>query len=353
MNIAVIIGAGMMGSAMSIPLCDNNHEVRLIGTHLDREIITSVQQTGYHPTLKRKLPNGIRSFQIEKVGEAIIGAELIICGVSSFGIDWFAQNIIPYIPDDVPVLAVTKGLGELPDKSLIPFPYFLAEEALALNKKIPFTAIGGPCTSYELADRRHSAVVFCGNDPLVLNRLKNMLETSYYHVNTSCDVIGVESAVALKNAYALAVTLTIGMIEQEEGINCREAYNPQAAIFGQSIREISYLVKILGGTEESVITGIADLYVTIFGGRTRRLGILLGRGLSFDDAIKELEGVTLESVAITTRIATAIRQKSRSGSVDLKDFPLLIHIDNMINHGAKPQALWQWFTSGGHNWGSN
>ena len=44
MATVVIVGAGMMGSALAFPARENGHEVRLVGTHLDREIIeTSIK----------------------------------------------------------------------------------------------------------------------------------------------------------------------------------------------------------------------------------------------------------------------------------------------------------------------
>ena len=43
-NIKVaVIGAGMMGSAMAVPAADNGHQVRLIGTPLDRAIIEAIR----------------------------------------------------------------------------------------------------------------------------------------------------------------------------------------------------------------------------------------------------------------------------------------------------------------------
>lgn len=41
--------------------------------------------------------------------------------------------------------------------------------------------------------------------------------------------------------------------------------------------------------------GAGDLYVTVYGGRTRLVGILLGRGLNIDEAKEELNGVTLNN----------------------------------------------------------
>ena len=49
MSIVVILGSGVMGSAMAVPLADNGHDVRLVGTFLDREIIDSLRATGVHP----------------------------------------------------------------------------------------------------------------------------------------------------------------------------------------------------------------------------------------------------------------------------------------------------------------
>ena len=53
--------------------------------------------------------------------------------------------------------------------------------------------------------------------------------------------------------------------------------------------------------------GAGDLYVTIYGGRTRRIGTLLGRGLSFQEAMVQLKGVTLESIVIATRTASTTK----------------------------------------------
>lgn len=61
--------------------------------------------------------------------------------------------------------------------------------------------------SFELADRHHTVAAFCGNDTEMLKKLKALLSTDYYHINITDDVAGLEMAVAMKNAYALGVTL--------------------------------------------------------------------------------------------------------------------------------------------------
>ena len=71
MSIITIVGAGMMGSAMSGPAADNGHEIRLVGTPLDREIIDSVRETGFHPTLHKQLPAAVAAFQAEELDKAL------------------------------------------------------------------------------------------------------------------------------------------------------------------------------------------------------------------------------------------------------------------------------------------
>jgi glycerol-3-phosphate dehydrogenase len=46
MTTIAILGSGIMGSALSVPLVDNVRDVRLVGTHLDRDVIDSIKATG-------------------------------------------------------------------------------------------------------------------------------------------------------------------------------------------------------------------------------------------------------------------------------------------------------------------
>ncbi|MDD4097928.1 MAG: glycerol-3-phosphate dehydrogenase, partial [Lentisphaeria bacterium] len=139
---------------MSRPARDNGHHVRLVGTPLDRAIIDEARSTGRHGPLNRRLPEGLSYHQIEEVSAALTGADLVICGVSSFGLEWFAEAILPVLPLGVPVLSVTKGLLAQADGALVTYPhYFEARLPAAKQGRVLFNAIGGPCTSYELLDR--------------------------------------------------------------------------------------------------------------------------------------------------------------------------------------------------------
>ncbi len=344
MAVVTIIGAGMMGSALAFPARENGNEVRLVGTPLDREIIDNCIKENRHPKFTKAFPEGIKYYQIEDMESAIDGADMIIGGVSSFGVDWFGEYVLPKIPESTPIITVTKGLYDLPDGTLLCYPEVWSERLSKMGLRRNLNAIGGPCTSYELVAHDHTEVTFCGSDIKTLEFLKSVMATDYYHISISTDVIGIESAVALKNGYALAVALTIGLNQREFGVESELHFNSQAAVFYQSAREMAELLKIRGdGNTEALAVGLGDLYVTVYGGRTRLVGILLGRGLTIDEAKAELNGVTLESLVVAERVARAIRALAKSGKLDAEKFPLLLHVDSLLTEKKPADLPWEAF----------
>lgn len=345
MATVTIIGAGMMGSALAFPARENASEVRLVGTPLDRDIITACKETDKHPKLPLPFPSGVKYYQVEEMDEAINGADMIIGGVSSFGVDWFGDVVLPIISEEIPVLTVTKGLFDLSDGTLLCYPELWRERLAKRGLRRNLNAIGGPCTSYELVVHDHTEVTFCGDDMKTLEFLKSIMATDYYHVSLSKSVVGIESAVALKNGYALAVALTIGLNQREFGIDSELHYNSQAGVYYQCVREMKKLLDIRSpGDLEALAVGLGDLYVTVYGGRTRLIGILLGRGLNIDEAKAELNGVTLESLVVAERVARAIRTLAKAGKLDERDFPLLLHVDEILTKKKSADLPWEAFT---------
>ena len=345
MKTITIIGAGMMGSALAFPARENGNEVRLVGTHLDKEIIDTCRATGRHPKFVKDFPAGVQYYQIEEVQEAIQGADFIICGVSSFGVEWFRDVILPQLHENVPVISVTKGLMNTEDGTLLTYLDVWQQKLDALGKNITLCAIGGPCTSYELVAHDQTEVSFCSCDMSVLKMIKSAMATNYYHISLSTDIVGVESAVALKNGYALGIALTIGLNQKKFGLDSELHYNSQAAVFGQAVREMYKLLKLQGaGDFDNLVLGAGDLYVTVYGGRTRLVGILLGRGLTITEAKEELAGVTLESLVVAERVAKAVRVKAERGLLNIEEFPLLMHIDEIITQSKPVDIPWEKFT---------
>jgi glycerol-3-phosphate dehydrogenase (NAD(P)+) len=346
MTTIAIVGAGMMGTALCWPLSDNHHHVRLVGSPLDEDIITTLRAGGEHMRLKRAVPKGVTPYSHNQLAEALDGVDVIVSGVSSFGVDWFSQAVGPLLKPEVPVIAVTKGLEDLPNGDLITMPDATNRRLpAALQGKISLNAIGGPCIAHELAARRQTCVVFTGRDLQTLEYLKSLFATPYYHIWPSTDLTGVEVCAAMKNGYALGVGLGVGMMDKTGPDGLANMYNPQAALFAQGVLEMRRLLKIIGGGLDNSIwlPGPGDLYVTVFGGRTVKLGRLLGQGLSFSEARRQLAGETLESVEIIQRVARALPKLTARGLCKVEDFPLLNYVLRLIHEETAGAIPWQDF----------
>ena len=227
----VILGAGLMGSAFSIPLSDNEHQVRLVGTYLDGDIIEEIHETRLHPRLNVELPPEVQPYTYDRLGEVIDDADLVVLGVNSLGVEWAADALGAVLPVETPVVMLTKGL-EGNGKELQILPDVLRSRLPApLRERVQLAAIGGPSIAGELAVRRDTCVVLTGHDPALLTRLAALVRTSYYHVWTNTDLVGVEVSVAMKNVYALAVGLVGGLLEREGmGANDAVMHNLSAAL---------------------------------------------------------------------------------------------------------------------------
>lgn len=338
-----IIGSGMMGSALAFPACENGNEVRLVGTPLDKSIIDGCKRNGQHLKFNKPFPKGVSYYYFEQWKEAVKDVDFVIGGVSSFGVDWFLNNILAELDPSVPVLSVTKGLVNGSDGTLISYPAYWETELKKRGIRREICAIGGPCISFELVYGDQTEVAFCGKDVETLRMMKDALATDYYHIGLTTDVIGLESAVAFKNAYALGVAISIGLIKRHHGMDADVHYNCQSGAFYQAVREMIKLLRMQGATEDSIVLGIGDLNVTIYGGRTRKLGILLGEGKTYDEALKILAGETLESTVISRRVCKAVMEKAALGMLDLKDFPLITHIAGVLDEGKDAELPWDAF----------
>ncbi|HEV8247829.1 MAG TPA: hypothetical protein VGP93_18775 [Polyangiaceae bacterium] len=322
----VVLGAGMMGSALSVPLVDRGHQVRLVGTHLDREIITELSATGVHPKLGLALPSGIRFFQLEELAQAMRGADAVALGVSSAGVEWAANTLAPLVRGDLPLLMVAKGL-RFESGALVTLPQtFMAALPAHVAARVSPVAVAGPCIAGELARRVETCVVFAGRDAAALSFWKAAAHGAYYRVWTSSDVTGVEVCAALKNAYAMGIAFGAGLHEARGGSAGSVAlHNYEAAVFAQAAQEMARLVEVAGGRRESAfgLPGVGDLDVTCNGGRTGRFGRLLGQGLTREQALAQMPDTTLECLEILEVMRQALAAFERSGTLRVGELPLL------------------------------
>ena len=157
----VILGAGVMGSAFTVPLTDNGHEVALVGTYLDSDIIEEIHQSHVHPRLKSRLDDTVMPYTWDRLDEAIQRADLVVQGVNSNGVIWAAERLSGLLPPNVPVLALTKGLhGDGEQLGTLP-GLFRSHLPADLQGKVSLNAVGGPSIAGELVELRQA-----GNDPL-------------------------------------------------------------------------------------------------------------------------------------------------------------------------------------------
>lgn len=346
----VILGAGVMGSAFSTPLADNGHAVRLVGTHLDGDIIEEIHETRVHPRLKSRLRDSVTPYTYDRLGEALQGADLVVLGVNSLGVEWAGRMLADTLPEGVPLLFLTKGLAGH-DGALEVLPHRLRRElAPGVQETVQLAAVGGPSIAGELAANRHTCVVVTGNDARLLDKLAGMLRTPYYHVWPSTDLIGVEVCVAMKNLYALAVGCVGGLLERD-GVADNDAvmYNLAAGLFAQGLWETACMVDLLGGQRRSVFTlpGAGDLYVTSMGGRNQKMGRYLGMGIPFSQAKTQyMADITVEGAQLAQAIGPTVEQMVAEGRLDAGTVPLMLTMINIVCHDAPMEFPWDSFFAG-------
>lgn len=329
MAIITILGAGMMGSALAVPLVDAGHEVRLVGTHLDGALIEGLRRHRVHPTLRAPLPSEIQVFTIEGLETALQNTDCVALGVSSPGVRWAGQQLRARLDRPLPIVMITKGL-EWNGDGLQILPDVLKSElqghpAGALDP----VAVAGPCIAGELAARVDTCVVLTSRSVSQAEHFRNLMRTRYYRLWVAPDVVGSEICAALKNAYAMGIAFATGQHEMRGGSPGSVAmHNAEAALFAQSVFEMQRVIEICGGDRASAawLPGAGDLDVTCSGGRTGRFGKLLGLGIGRDAAIERMAGATLESLEILAVMRKAWEGLQAKGRLGDRELPLLRHL---------------------------
>ena len=344
----VVLGSGIMASALATPLTDNGHEVRLVGTHLDREIISSIQTTGVHPNLGLQLPEGTSAHQLEDAAEAFSGVDLVMSGVNSFGVEWAGKQLANLLRPGMHVIALAKGMHADEDGNLTILPHHLAAQIPEeLRSQVTFSAIAGPSIAGEAAVRRHTSVVFTGDSPEQLEHWRSLFATPFYHVWTNPDFVGVEVCAATKNCYAFGAGFMQGLLDAM-GPEAGERYvnfNYGAALFGQAAIEMVQFMELLGGNPGTPIglPGIGDCFVTSMGGRNVKCGRLVGAGRTFSQARAEMPGVTLEGAAAIEVVGRALVRLTERGIVPPERFPLMRHLYEVVGLDQPVNMPWDTF----------
>jgi len=268
----VVVGAGAWGTAFARVLRDRGHDVTLAAR--DAEQAQAIAETGRNPRYLRDVSlKGIAAATLE---EASLGdAELVVLAVPSrsFG------EVVAALPEDGPVLSLTKGLDPASGSRLS-----------TLFGDRPVAVLSGPNFAEEIGHGLPAAAVIASEDEELAERLQQELNSLIFRVYVNSDVVGVELAGASKNVFALAA----GGVD---GLGLGD--NAKSGIVTRGLAEMARLGEASGGRGEtfSGLAGMGDLIVSCWShhGRNRRAGELIARGASPAEAAAEIgtvEGLT-------------------------------------------------------------
>ena len=317
MSKILIIGAGAMGSAFSFPCVDNGHKVNIIGSPLENKTIDELKKNYYHQALSCNLPKNINFLKADKLQDELKNnPDLLVIGVNSKGINWITKELESTNFSNTPLLLLTKGLSVQNNK------YVLLTDKF---KNVEITAVAGPCLAKDLSKKNKTAVVLANKNINKANEISKLIKTSYYFVETSDDLIGIEVCAAIKNFYSMI-------------IGSANELNTAAFLLNKSIIEMNKFVKFLGGSEKSVygLAGLGDLYVSSAGGRNSKMGQLLGKGHLYTEAkAKFMPKETIEGAELAMDIGKKVLKDFRQ-----KDFPLMHALIDAICNDKKFTIKW-------------
>lgn len=313
---AVVLGAGGWGTALAMVLCDNGHDVAMWSHNAEKAAAMAVSR-------KNPLLEGItlpETLKITSDLECLSDAELVICAVPSFAVRETGRKALPYLRPDMVLVSVSKGIER--DTNLR-MSQVLQQ---ASNNICKVVALSGPTHAEEVSLRFPTGCVAACEDYEAARFVQDAFMNSYFRVYTSTDTVGVELSGAMKNVVALGCGICDGMGYQD---------NTKALLMTRAMTELVRLGQRVGGERSTFdgLAGMGDLIVTCTSmhSRNRRAGILIGRGMGVQEAMKEAGGVVEGYYA-----ADSIFQLAQSVGVEM---PICSCVYEFLYHGQSMQGM--------------
>ncbi|HEU0336061.1 MAG TPA: NAD(P)H-dependent glycerol-3-phosphate dehydrogenase [Gaiellaceae bacterium] len=273
----VVVGGGSWGSAFSLLLRVNEHEVVLACRDVAQA--DAIAATGRNPRYLRDVDlAGIRACPLADA--PVAEADLVVVAVPSTA---FADTVAA-LDGDAPVLSLTKGLD----------PSTGARLSTLVHDR-PVAVLSGPNIAEEIAHGLPAAAVVASDDAELAAQLQQAVNSTIFRVYVNDDVVGVELCAAAKNVIALAAG-------GADGLGLGD--NAKAALVTRGLAEMRRLADAAGARPETFagLAGMGDLIVTCWSpsGRNRRAGELIARGASAAEAVVQIgmvvEGLTTAPV---------------------------------------------------------
>lgn len=292
MKVAVM-GSGSWGTALSVLLCQNGHEVCLWSYQKSES--EALKRDREH---KAFLPGVMIPEQVwftDSAKEALREAEAVVLATPSQFVRDTLESFRPWVRKDQLLINVAKGLEAKSCKTL-------AQVIEELYPDHAVAVLSGPSHAEEVSRKIPTSVVAASRSKKAAETTQSLFMNDYFRVYTNPDLLGVELGGALKNVIALACGISDGMGFGD---------NTKAALMTRGIAEMARLGMAMGADFHTFngLSGVGDLIVTCTSmhSRNRRAGILIGQGKSLEEAVQEVRMVV--EGAFTARAAISFIRK--------------------------------------------
>jgi glycerol-3-phosphate dehydrogenase (NAD(P)+) len=258
-----ILGAGAWGTALGVAL-SSRHQISLWSRDpaQSRTLAADRVNARYLPDVA--IPAGV--LITSQLQLAIDNGALIVIAVPTSALRE-TMRLIVAAGSSAGVVWLCKGF----ESGSAKFPHQVAEEELPSAQ--PRAALSGPGFAGEVARGLPAAVTLASHDPRFAALASRELHTGRLRVYSSSDLVGVETAGAVKNVIAIAAGVCDGL---QLGASAR------AALITRGLAEMTRLGVRLGARAETFmgLAGVGDLMLTSTSdlSRNRRVGLQLAQG---------------------------------------------------------------------------
>lgn len=282
-----VLGPGSWGTALSQVLNDNGHEVRIWGN-----IPEQIKEINEEHTNKRYFETAVLDEKIrayDDLSVALADVDAVLFVVPTKVTRLVAQQVAQVLDHKVTIMHASKGLEPDSHKRLST----ILEEEIPAELRSDIVVVSGPSHAEETIVRDITLITAASKDLETAKYVQTLFSNHYFRLYTNTDVIGVETAGALKNIIAVGAGILHGLGYGD---------NAKAAIITRGLAEITRLGVKLGANPltYSGLSGVGDLIVTgtSIHSRNWRAGDALGRGEKLAD-IETNMGMVIEGLSTT------------------------------------------------------
>lgn len=291
-----VLGPGSWGTALSQVLNDNGHEVRIWGNLEDQIDEINEKHTNSRYFKDIVLDEQIKGYK--NLTEALEGVDAVLFVVPTKVTRLVAKQVAAVLDHKVVVMHASKGLEPDTHERLST----ILEEEIPAELRSEIVVVSGPSHAEETIVRDITLISAASKDLDAAKYVQNLFSNRYFRLYTNNDVIGVETAGALKNIIAVGAGALHGLGYGD---------NAKAAIIARGLTEITRLGVAMGANPltYSGLSGVGDLIVTgtSIHSRNWRAGDALGRGEKLEDIERNM-GMVIEGIS-TTKAAYELAQE--------------------------------------------